>query len=85
MSCMRIFHSDDHRGHAGAMEMRYDRLIPMCESPDRIDTILAALRDQGHVARAMSSSFGLETVLRVHTTGFVDCLQRCLPLWEAEF
>lgn len=85
MSCMRIFHSDDHRGHAGAMEMRYDRLIPMCESPDRIDTILAALRDQGHVDLALASSFGLEPVLRVHTPGFVDFLQRCWPLWEAEF
>ena len=85
MSCMRIFHSDDHRGHAGAMEMRYDRLIPMCESPDRIDTILAALRDQGHVDLALASSFGLEPMLRVHTPAFVDFLQRCWPLWEAEF
>jgi acetoin utilization deacetylase AcuC-like enzyme len=82
---MRIFHSDDHRGHAGAMEMRYDRMIPMCESPDRIDTILAALRDQGHHDLALASSFGLEPVLRVHTPGFVDFLQRCWPLWEAEF
>ena len=82
---MRIFHSEDHRGHAGAMEMRYDRMIPMCESPDRMDTILTALRAQGHRDIVLSSPFGLEPVLRVHTPGFVDFLERCWPLWEAEF
>ncbi|PZF77553.1 histone deacetylase family protein [Aestuariivirga litoralis] len=82
---MRIFHSDEHRGHAGAKEMRYDELIPMCESPDRIDTILAALREQGHRDVMQASRFDLAPVLRVHTPGFVDFLQRCWPLWEAEF
>ena len=67
------------------MEMRYDRLIPMCESPDRIDTILAALGAQGHRDIQAASRFGLDPVLRVHTSGFVDFLERCWPLWEAEF
>lgn len=82
---MRTFHSEDHRGHAGAKEMRYDQLIPMCESPDRIDTILSALRQQGHHDIVQASSFDLAPVLRIHTPGFVDFLQRCWPLWEAEF
>ena len=82
---MRIFHSEDHRGHAGAKEMRYDQLIPMCESPDRMDTILAALLQQGHTDIAAALAFDLAPVLRVHTPGFVDFLQRCWPLWEAEF
>ena len=82
---MRIFHSDDHRGHAGAKEMRYDQMIPMCESPDRMDTILAALRDQGHRDIVLAAHFDISAVLRVHTPGFVDFLERCWPLWEAEF
>jgi acetoin utilization deacetylase AcuC-like enzyme len=82
---MRVFHSEDHRGHAGAKEMRYDQLIPMCESPDRMDTILAALREQGHRDIMQASQFDLDPVLRVHTPAFVDFLQRCWPLWEAEF
>jgi acetoin utilization deacetylase AcuC-like enzyme len=82
---MRIFHSPAHRGHAGAKEMRYDQLIPMCESPDRMDTILQALNDQGHRDISEASAFGIEPILRVHTPGFVDFLQRCWPLWEAEF
>jgi acetoin utilization deacetylase AcuC-like enzyme len=82
---MRIFHSNDHRGHAGAKEMRYDQLIPMCENPARMDMILGALREQGHHDIAEPSSFSLDPLLRIHTTGFVDFLQRCWPLWEAEF
>lgn len=82
---MRIFHSHDHRGHAGAKEMRYDQMIPMCESPDRIDTILAALEDQGHRDVAEAARFDLAPVLRIHRPGFVDFLERCWPLWEAEF
>jgi acetoin utilization deacetylase AcuC-like enzyme len=82
---MRIFHSNDHRGHSGAKEMRYDQMIPMCESPDRMDTILGALREQGHRDIVEASLFDLAPVLRVHTPGFVDFLQRCWPLWEAEF
>jgi acetoin utilization deacetylase AcuC-like enzyme len=82
---MRVFHSNDHRGHAGAKEMRYDQLIPMCESPDRMDTILAALGDQGHRDIVEAARFDISPVLRVHTPGFVDFLERCWPLWEAEF
>ena len=60
-------------------------MIPMCESPDRMDTILGALREQGHRDIVEASLFDLAPVLRVHTPGFVDFLQRCWPLWEAEF
>ena len=40
---MKRIDSDEHREHAGAKEMRYDQMIPMCESPERMDMILAAL------------------------------------------
>ena len=82
---MRIVYSDAHRGHDGAKEMRYDQMIPMCENPSRMDVIVEALRAQGHRDFADARSFGLEPVLRIHTPGFVDFLERCSPLWEAEF
>lgn len=72
-----IFRSCDHRGHVGAIKMRYDRLIPMCESPKCTDTILAALKYKGYGDFAEASSFGIERVLRIHTPGFVDFVQRC--------
>lgn len=65
--------------------MRYDKLIPMCESPDRMDTILAALKEQGHQDIRPAGRFDLAPVLRVHTPAFVSFLENCWPLWEAEF
>jgi acetoin utilization deacetylase AcuC-like enzyme len=82
---MRIVYSDAHRGHDGAKEMRYDQMIPMCENPSRMDVIVAALRAQGHRDFADVRPFGLDPILRIHTPGFVDFLERCSPLWEAEF
>lgn len=82
---MRVYVSDAHKGHAGVKEIRNDRFVPMCESPDRIDVIRAALVDQGHNDIRQATTFGLEPVLRIHTPGFVDFLQNCWPLWQAEF
>lgn len=81
---MRVYYSDAHRGHAGAKEMRYDEMIPMCEKPERMDMILAALREQGHADIVEARAHGLEPVLRVHTPQFVSFLERCWSLWEAE-
>ena len=44
---MKVIVSKDHRGHTGAKEMRYDQMIPMSESPDRVDIILGALNESG--------------------------------------
>jgi acetoin utilization deacetylase AcuC-like enzyme len=81
---MKIIHSEQHRGHAGAKEMRYDRMIPMSESPERIDMILDALSGAGFDAAVAPQSFGLEPVLAVHDRRFVDFLQTAYDLWETE-
>ena len=36
---MKLIYTDDHREHAGAKEMRYDQMIPMSESPERMDLV----------------------------------------------
>lgn len=82
---LRVFDSVNHRGHAGAKEMRYDQMSPMCESPDRMDTFLAALRGQGHSEIVDARRFDLAPALRLHTPGFWALMQRCWPLWAAEF
>ncbi|MER9580744.1 histone deacetylase family protein [Mesorhizobium sp. M0276] len=82
---MRVVYSDAHRGHDGAKEMRYDQMIPMCENPGRMDAIVAALRAQGHRDFADARPFELNSILRVHTPGFVAFLEQCWPLWKAEF
>jgi acetoin utilization deacetylase AcuC-like enzyme len=82
---MQIIHSPDHRGHAGAKEMRYDEMIPMCESPERIEMILSAVRDAGGHTFAFPARFGLEPAHAVHDPRFVSFLERCWGLWEKEF
>ena len=63
---LRVFDSVNHRGHAGAKEMRYDQMILMCESPDRMDTFFAALRGQGHSEIVGARRFDLAPALRSH-------------------
>lgn len=82
---MKIIHSDRHRGHAGASEMRYDRMIPMSESPERIDIILEALSGAGFPAPEEPQRFDRGPMLAVHTEGFVDFLRTAYDLWEREF
>lgn len=82
---MKLIYSDDHRDHAGTMEMRYDRLIPMSESPERMDMIMRALAMAGFADVVAPCAYGLEVVHQIHDPAFVNFLERCYPLWEAEF
>ena len=71
---MKVIVSKDHQGHTGAKEMRYDQMIPMSESPDRVDIILGALNESGFFALQKPVVFGLDEVLRVHDPDFVKFL-----------
>lgn len=82
---MKLIYSDDHRGHAGAMEMRYDEMIPMMERPERMDEIMGALATAGFTDVVAPNQHGLDVVHQVHDPAFVSFLQRCYPLWEEEF
>ncbi|MEQ9487591.1 MAG: histone deacetylase family protein [Alphaproteobacteria bacterium] len=79
---MKLIYSDDHRGHAGAKEMRYDQLIPMSESPERMDMIMNALAKAGFEDVVAPSPYGLEVAHQIHDPAFVSFLERCYPLWE---
>ncbi|MBE2278236.1 MAG: histone deacetylase family protein [Rhodobacteraceae bacterium] len=82
---MKLIYSEDHRGHAGAKEMRYDEMIPMMECPERMDVILRGLGAAGFTDIVAPDAHGLEVVHQIHDPAFVSFLQRCYPLWEAEF
>jgi acetoin utilization deacetylase AcuC-like enzyme len=82
---MKLIYSEDHRGHAGAKEMRYDEMIPMSECPERMDAIMGGLADAGFTDIVEPTSHGLDVVHQIHDPAFVDFLQRCYPLWEEEF
>lgn len=82
---MKLIYSEDHRDHAGAKEMRYDQMIPMSESPERMDMIMDALATAGFADVVAPTAHGLDVVHQVHDPAFVSFLERCYPLWEAEF
>lgn len=82
---MKLIYSEDHRGHAGAMEMRYDQMIPMSECPERMDEIMGALTAAGFTDIVAPKAHGLDVVHQIHDPAFVSFLQRCYPLWEEEF
>ena len=82
---MKLIYSEDHRGHAGAKEMRYDEMIDMMECPERMDVIMGALKTAGFTDIVAPDPHGLEVVHQIHDPAFVSFLQRCYPLWEAEF
>jgi len=82
---MKLVYSDDHREHAGAKEMRYDQMIPMSESAERMDIIMEALAKAGLKDVVSPKSHGLEVAHQIHDPAFVSFLQRCYPLWEKEF
>ncbi len=82
---MKVIFSEEHMGHAGAKEMRYNQLIPMSESPDRVDIILNVLKASGINNFKSPNSFGLKEVLRIHDPKFVEFLEKCYPLWAKQF
>ncbi|HEV7251493.1 MAG TPA: histone deacetylase family protein [Mesorhizobium sp.] len=82
---MRIIYTEDHRGHGGAMELMFNRMVPMFDKPERMDMILGALRRVGLDQIEQPKSFGLEPILAVHDAGFVAFLETAYGLWEKEF
>jgi acetoin utilization deacetylase AcuC-like enzyme len=82
---MKLIYSEDHREHAGAKEMRYDQMIPMSESPERMDIIMEGLSKAGFNDIVSPTWHSLEVAHKIHDPNFVSFLERAYPLWEKEF
>ena len=81
---MKIVYGDNHRGHSGAMEMMYNRFVPMFEKPERMDQILARLRETGFGEVVSANPHGLDAVHRIHDPHFVTFLQTAWERWQEE-
>ena len=79
---MKIIYSPDHKGHAGAPELRGEVLVPMAECTERMDVILTALQEAGFADPLLPSSHGLGPAQRIHDPDFVAFLQNAYPMWE---
>jgi acetoin utilization deacetylase AcuC-like enzyme len=71
---VKIVYGSAHRGHAGAMELMLNRLVPMFETPERMDRILARLKECSYQEILEPQSFALDPIYRIHDRRFVEFL-----------
>jgi acetoin utilization deacetylase AcuC-like enzyme len=81
---MKIVYGPNHRGHSGAMELMFNRMVPMFESPERMDQIIRRLKECSFPTPLEPDSFGLDPIHRVHDSGFVAFLISAYKRWEEE-
>jgi acetoin utilization deacetylase AcuC-like enzyme len=81
---MKIVYGDRHRGHAGAEELMYNRMVPMFEKPERMDQILQQLGKSGFAEFLSPLVHDLAAVCRVHDPRYVKFLETVYPRWVAE-
>jgi len=81
---MKIIYGDHHRGHAGAEELMYNRMVPMFEKPERMDHILRRLAETGFTDLSPPAVHDLAAVHRVHDPRFVRFLETAYQRWTTE-
>jgi acetoin utilization deacetylase AcuC-like enzyme len=81
---MKIVYSSKHRDHGGAMELMFNRMVPMFERPERMDQILIRLKECGFPPPIEPEVFGLDPVHRIHDRGFVAFLMSAHTRWRKE-
>ena len=81
---MKVVYGPNHRGHTGAMELMFNRMVPMFDRPERMDQILVRLRECGFPAPLEPDSFNLDAIYRVHDPRFVSFLMSAHGRWQEE-
>ncbi|MFO7169826.1 MAG: histone deacetylase family protein [Chloroflexota bacterium] len=80
---MIVVSSPDHTLHNPPHEFFDGALIPVFESPERVEIILAALDAAGIGPVVAPRSFGLEPVRAIHTPAYLTFLERAYERWVA--
>lgn len=80
---MLTVYSDDHRLQNAQFELIDGKLLPPFENPQRVDRVLAQVRQVGLGAVLPIIEFGLEPILRVHDPQYVAFLQTAWSDWVA--
>lgn len=79
---MRAFHHPDQALHDPEVFMRFGRLVPAKDQPERTQRLLAALARRG-VAVEAPEPVGLAPILRVHSPDYLRFLETLWPRWSA--
>ena len=82
---MKIIYSEAHLQHHPPFEIFEGGVaLPVFENPDRMERILAALRQTAWAEFVPPQDFGLAPILAVHSADYVDYLQNGLARWQTE-
>jgi acetoin utilization deacetylase AcuC-like enzyme len=79
---MKVFYTEAHRLHNPPFEVFDGGLrTPYMENPDRMDRILNALRESGNAEILEPADFGLDPILAVHDSEYIEFLASCWAEW----
>lgn len=79
---MKVFYSEAHRKHEPPFEVFDGGLrVPYLENTDRLDRILAALKQVDWSELCEPKDFGLDPIYAVHDKDYVDFLASCWTEW----
>jgi len=80
---MKIFTSEKHKMHSfGIPGSRPDDYDANYECPERVDSILAALKPLAWAEIMPPSDFGMEPIKAIHTDDYIDYLQNGFERWK---
>ena len=82
---MKIFYSEKHSLHAPSFEVFDGGVrVPYLETPERVERILGAMRDQPWAEISSPEEFELAPILAVHSAEYVQFLQEAYTAWLRE-
>lgn len=80
---MQVYHSEATKLRRARTELHDGQLMTPFECPERVDLVLAQLRDSGVGPVAAPREHGLAPVLAVHDAAYVEFLSTCWDEWQA--
>lgn len=82
---MKVFVSSEHRRYRVPLELGPGRFIPAIDAVERIDSILAALADNGMPAAEEAPTAADEDILRLHPEHYLHFLAGAWEAWRARW
>lgn len=74
--------SDIHRLHSGENEILRGRISPSADTPNRVDVILARIREVSLGEILAAVDWGVNPILRVHTSDYLGFLSSLSRRWQ---
>jgi acetoin utilization deacetylase AcuC-like enzyme len=82
---MKIFYAETHRLHDAPFEVgEGGGQEPMLECPDRLDRILAALKQTAWADIVAPTDFGLDPIRAVHSDDYLEFLRTAFAIWKTQ-